>query len=147
PSPLSGATFSYDGSSHTARWTFAAPLADDKYLFNIPAAAVTNAAGAPLDGEWATGPSGVPSGDGTAGGDFGFRFNLLAGDVDRNGMVTGIDGNAVRIRMLEDTSTANYSPLADPNGDGAITGQDGAVVRMQLLHTLPEAEPLPPSSG
>lgn len=44
---------------------------------------VTEASGIrALDGEWVNGNS-LTSGDGTAGGDFIYRFNVLPGDVDR----------------------------------------------------------------
>ena len=33
-----------------------------------------------LDGEWIDGTAVMPSGDGTAGGNFSFRFNTLPGD-------------------------------------------------------------------
>ena len=73
----------------------------DKYLYHIPSAAVTNGLGAALDGEFTTTTSNFPSGDGTAGGDFNFRFNILPGDVDQNGVVTGLDGGDVRQHFLE----------------------------------------------
>ena len=147
PAALGSATFNYSSATHTAQWAFAAPLGEDKYLLNIPSSAVANIFGMSLDGDWTTGASGFPSGDGTAGGDFSFRFNVLPGDVDQNGVVTGPDGIAVRNHLLQDTTMAGYSPLFDVNADGAITSQDGAIVRMQLLHALPDAEPTPPGSG
>ncbi|HEV3417066.1 MAG TPA: dockerin type I domain-containing protein, partial [Pirellulales bacterium] len=149
---LAGATFSYDNTTHTAQWTFASPLALDKYLFSIPSTAVVNSVGVSLDGEWtnATGNSPgsqFPSGDGVAGGDFNFRFNLLPGDVDQNGAVTGADGNSVRALLLQSTGSTSYSPMADLNGDGTITGLDGAVVRLNLLQTLPATDPTQPNQG
>jgi hypothetical protein len=149
---LSAATFSYDSSTHTAQWTFASPLPLDKYLLSIPSAAVTNSVGTALDGEWtnetgASPGSQFPSGDGAAGGDFNFRFNLLPGDVDQNGAVTGADGNVVRGLLLQTTASTSYSPLADLNGDGTITGLDGAVVRANLLQSLPATDPTPPNQG
>ena len=144
---LASAAFSYNSTSHVANWTFSAPLADDKYLLNIPSSAVTNGFGQSLDGEWVTGSSNFPSGDGTAGGDFAFRFNILAADVDQNGVVTGMDGNAIRNRLLEDTTAANYSPLLDINADGAITSQDGSLVRMHLLDSLPQTDATPLAGG
>jgi hypothetical protein len=144
---LAGASFIYNSATHTATWVFSAPLTDDKYLLNIPSSAVANQFGQSLDGEWATGSSNFPSGDGAVGGDFAFRFNLLPADVDQNGVVTGVDGNAVRNRLLEDTTVASYSPFADVNGDGAITSQDGSLVRMHLLDALPQTDPLPPAGG
>jgi fibronectin type 3 domain-containing protein len=150
PAPaLGGASFTYNSSTFTAQWVFLAPLPLDKYLLSIPSAAVTSkASGAALDGEFVNGSGNLlPSGDSVAGGDFNFRFNILPGDADQNGVVTGTDGNGIRLRLLEDTTTANYSPLFDVNGDGVITGQDGGIVRAQLLQALPADDPSPPGQG
>ncbi|HKD37938.1 MAG TPA: dockerin type I domain-containing protein, partial [Pirellulales bacterium] len=144
---LSAASFNYNSTTHTATWTFSALLADDKYLLSIPSSAVVNSTGQSLDGDWATGSSAFPSGDGAPGGDFAFRFNVLAADVDQNGVVTGVDGNAIRNRLLADTTSSNYSPLLDVNGDGAITSQDGSLVRMHLLDALPATDPALPGGG
>jgi Dockerin type I domain/Bacterial Ig-like domain len=152
PPSLASAAFSYSHAMHTATWTFDSPLPGNKYLLSIPAAAVTDALGSQLDGEW-TNPSGssagsqFPSGNGTAGGDFNFRFNVLPGDVDQDGAVTGSDGNALRNHLLEDTSSSSYSAFSDLNADGAVTGLDGAIVRMNLLQSLPASDPLPPAGG
>ncbi|HEV3416877.1 MAG TPA: dockerin type I domain-containing protein [Pirellulales bacterium] len=147
PAALASAAFSYNSGTRTAQWTFAAPLTVDKYLLDIPSAAVANTLGTSLDGEWTTGTSSFPSGDGSPGGDFNFRFNLLPGDTDQNGVVTGVDGNGVRSRLLQDTTTASYTPMFDLNGDGTITGQDGGIVRAQLLQALPADDPSPPGQG
>ena len=45
-----------------------------------------------LDGEWTNGSSRYPSGNGTAGSDFLFRFNVLPGDADQNGLVRRTTG-------------------------------------------------------
>ena len=147
PQSLGSAAFSYSSATHTAQWTFAAPLGEDKYLLNIPSSAVANLFGMPLDGDWTTSASGFPSGDGTAGGDFSFRFNVLPGDVDQNGVVAGPDGTAVRNHLLQDTTMAGYSPLLDVNADGAITSQDGSLVRMHLLDSLPQTDATPLAGG
>ena len=140
---LTSATFSYSSASHTPQWTFAAPLTTDKYLLELPSAAVSSEFGMSLDGEWTTQSSNFPSGDGVSGGDFLFRFNVLPGAVTQNTVVTGVDGGAVRTSLFADTSTANYSPMADVNGDGGITSLDGAIVRANLLQQLPSSDPVP----
>ncbi len=156
PASLSSAAFSYNSATHTAQWTFAAPLTDDKYLLAIPSAAVANTLGTALDGEFtnatATSPGGnFPSGDGVAGGDFDFRFNVLPGNSSQqNGIVTGADGNGVRARLLQNTTMPLYSPFYDLNGDGTIAGSDGSAVRLHLLQSLPATDPSPqvqPATG
>src|SRR5439155_24932763 len=98
-----------------------------------------------LDGEW--GPVGsdtYPSGDGTAGGDFRFRINLLAGDVDRSGRVNALDLSAVKQRLNSTTTNnagAGYSPFADINGDGRINALDLSGTKQRLNQSLPTAEP------
>jgi len=69
------------------------------------AVAVVDRSGNRLDGDWTnstwTPPSAPvggdtwPSGDGTAGGDFQFRFNVLPGDADQSGTVNFSDLNTV----------------------------------------------------
>jgi hypothetical protein len=139
--------FSYSSATHTAQWTFAAPLATDKDLLEVPSSAVMSKFGMSLDGEWTTQSSGYPSGDGVWGGDFLFRFNVLPGAVTQNTVVTGIDGGAVRAKLFADTTSAIYSPLADVNGDGAVTSLDGAIVRANLLQALPSSDPQPQTPG
>ena len=88
--------FDYDAQSQTATWTFNTSLADGRYLVRL-ADSVHDADNEALDGEFTnpwtlgeTGTSTFPSGDGTAGGEFRFRFTVLAGDTDHN----NIDGAA-----------------------------------------------------
>ena len=140
----SAATFSYSSATRTATWSYGTPLPLDKYLISIPSAAVTNGLGADLDGEWTNATSSYPSGNGTAGGDFDFRFNILPGDVDQNGVVTGIDGGDVRQHFMQFPTSPGYSPLYDTYGKGAITGVDLLAVQAALLTQLPATDPAPP---
>ena len=72
PAGFDAATYSYSSGTLTATWVFHSNLPLDKYLINIPSAAVTNVNGAALDGEFTTTSTIFPSGNGTAGGDFNF---------------------------------------------------------------------------
>ncbi len=144
---LASATFSYSSATHTAQWTFSAPLTTDKYLLELPSTAAISKFGMSLDGEWSTQSSNFPSGDGVSGGDLLFRFNVLPGAVTQSSVVTGVDGGAVRTRLFADTNSTSYSPLADVNGDGAITSLDGAIVRANLLQQLPSSDPVPPGGS
>ena len=85
---------------------------------------IRDAAGYRLDGEWinpaSTGDSGTsafPSGNGVAGGDFHFRFNVLPGDATQDGSVNAADLNQV---------LANYNGTGMNWSQGDVTG-DGAV--------------------
>jgi Bacterial Ig-like domain (group 3)/Pectate lyase superfamily protein/Dockerin type I domain len=142
------APFSYNSASHTAQWTLSSPLIAHEYLLTVPSTAATNSLGLTLDGEWinATGSSPgsqFPSGDGVAGGDFNFRFNVLPGDVDQNGTVTVADLNLVRGRMFNSASAGSYSPFADLDGNGTVSGLDGAIVRHNLSTSLAMSNPSP----
>jgi fibronectin type 3 domain-containing protein len=140
---LSTANFSYSSATRVASWAFHSPLALNKYLFSIPSSTATNGLGASLDGEWTTGSSGYPSGDGTTGGDFNFRFNILPGDVDQNGAVNSLDGANVRLHFLQYANMAGYNPLYDTLGKGEITGVDFLTVQGALFSTLPNTDPTP----
>ena len=149
PAALSTATYSYNSTTHVAKWVYHDSLPLDKYLLSIPSASVTSvASGQSLDGEFINGSGALlPSGDTNAGGNFNFRFNILPGDVDQNGVVTGVDGSSVRQHFLQFTTTAGYNPLYDTYGKGAITGLDLMTVQGALLTTLPTTDPVAPGGG
>ena len=142
--------FSYDPATLTATWDLSAPLAADKLLIDLDgdsAAAVTGAAtGVLLDGDAATTTLHLPSGDGEAGGDFALRFDVLPGDVDRDGGVDLADTEAVRDR--QGTSPASpgtppntYTAFHDPNGSGAVNIFDTLAVRNLDGTARPAAAP------
>jgi hypothetical protein len=91
-SPGSLSSFVYDLATQTATWTFGSSFADGRYLLRL-SDSVFDLSHDKLDGEFtnpwtmtaAAGTSSVfPSGDGTAGGEFRFRFTLLAADSDHD---------------------------------------------------------------
>ena len=149
PPALSTASFSYNSATFTAQWIYHSSLTNDKYLLDIPSAAVTSkASGQALDGEFVNGSGNLlPSGDATAGGDFNFQFNILPGDVDQNGAVNALDGANVRLHFLQYANMAGYNPLFDTYGKGAITGIDLATVQNALFTALPNSDPTPPGQG
>ena len=145
---LSSATFSYDSATHTATWSFRTYFALDKYMLCIPSAAVTNSSGIALDGEWTNGGSGgsnYPSGDGTAGGNFDFRFNVLPCDVNQSGSVTTTDGTDISSHYFYWPSTPGYIAYYDTTGKGGITGLDYMNYQADVGTSLPTDDPLPPS--
>ena len=62
-----------------------APVTNDTLLLTV-FDLLADPSGNPLDGEWSDNSSTV-SGDGTVGGQFNFRIDILAGDVDDSGAV------------------------------------------------------------
>jgi hypothetical protein len=158
---LSAQGFSYDENSNTARWKLAGSIAADKLMIELASfdgsIGVRGVDGTPLDGEWLNPTSSdskpadtFPSGDGTTGGDFSFRFNILPGDVvvAENGMPgVGVDDfRAVLDRQFLSALDAAYLATADLDGDGAINILDLAQVRDRRGNTLPLGEPLPGES-
>jgi hypothetical protein len=101
-----------------------------------------------LDGEWqnANAAESYPSGNGTEGGDFDFRINVLGGDATQDGQVNALDLAFIKQR-LNRTSTnpgqgnAAYSPFADVTADGSINALDLAAVKQRLNRRLPAGEP------
>ena len=105
--PAATGAFAYDAATFTATWTLATSgISSDKLLLDLdaePGSGVTDTNGNRLDGDWTNPPSGgiggadtFPSGNGSAGGDFRFRVNVVGGDVNRNGSVGGTDTSLVR---------------------------------------------------
>ena len=104
-----------------------------------------NGGGTRLDGEWATGGN-YPSGNGIAGGDFKFRFNVLPGDVNRSGSVLADDFSAVKARFFRSTTAPGsgvnaYSVLHDVDGSGSILANDFSAVKSRFFNTPPGPEP------
>ena len=142
--------FSYDSGTFTARWTVAHPIGADRLRITVNDAGVTDTAGNLLDGEWTNGIS-TASGDGTPGGDFLFDFNVLPGDVNRNG---GVNTQDVLITNSKGGSTAAgggvYSPFADVNANGGINTQDVLLVNQRggsVLNAIAPGWPAPPSNN
>lgn len=95
-----------------------APLANGRFTVQVADSAL-DLAGNALDGEWrnaaAPGAFGdaFPSGDGSAGGDFGFRFDLNLGDTNLDGQIDLDDLNNVRNHFGESIRSPG-----DADGDG-----------------------------
>ena len=136
--PVTG--FAYDAANRTGVWTLGSAITNDKVRLFLDDARVGG-----LDGEWADGADGFPSGDGTAGGDFSFRFNVLRGDVNQDGRVNALDLSFIKQRLNKFASdpgvVAPYSPFADLTADGLINAVDLSAARARLNNVLPTAEP------
>ncbi|MCC7146194.1 MAG: hypothetical protein IT443_07085 [Phycisphaeraceae bacterium] len=144
------ASFSYDVASSTATWTLSQPIAADKLIIELDADSadpIHDVQGRRLDGEWQNpqtplGPGdSFPSGDGSAGGNFLFRFNVLPADADRNGQVQSLDSLPIR-RWLGNAQPAAAAVFADLDADGLVTTLDQLQQRSQLAASLPPGEPL-----
>jgi hypothetical protein len=144
---LASSAFTYDAVNHVATWTLPT-LTKDKLLIELSGSTGgVSAAGDPtllLDGDWTTSVTTGSSGDGTAGGDFDFRLNVLPGDVNQTAPVNATDVTLVKNRQLSSvTNPTNYGIFYDVDGSGSIIASDVALVKNRQLTTLPPGEPAP----
>jgi hypothetical protein len=95
--------------------------------------------GLALDGDWIDGES-VASGNGAAGGDFVFSFNILAGDANQDGLVNVVDMIEIRNRMGMLVGADGYSQFHDIDTRGSITLADVYAAGVRAFDVLP---PLP----
>ena len=136
-----------DGSA-TVTWSLPA-LTHDKYLVNADDAIVSLATGLALDGEYADNGDlqGANSGDGAAGGDFEFRFDLLPGDVNRDAGVNFGDISAIQPIFGDKPGDASYDPFADINGSAFIEFGDIAALSARFNDSLPAGAPTANAAG
>jgi hypothetical protein len=133
--------FTYDPATKTGVWTLTTPIVNDKVRLFLDDALLPA-----LDGEWADGTDTYPSGNGTAGGDFLFRFNVLRGDANQDGSVNALDLGQLKAKLNRTatnpgTGTTGYSVFADLNADGQINALDLGIGKARLNSRLPVADP------
>jgi len=136
--PISG--FTYDAATKTGTWTLTNPIVNDKVNLFVDDALVGG-----LDGEWTTAQA-YPSGNGTAGGDFTFRLNVLRGDANQDGAVNALDLGQLKAKLNRTATnpgsgTTGYSVFADLNADGQINALDLGIAKARLNNRLPNGEP------
>ena len=90
----------------------------------------------------ATGGDAWPSGDGTAGGDFQFRINVLPGDINQDGTVSVED---LAILAANYRKSLSGWANADLNCDGVVDVSDLAVLAANYRLGLPVPEPVAPA--
>jgi len=97
-----------------------------------------------LDGEWtnptSTGQSSsstYPSGNGTAGGNFLFRFNVLPADTDQNGIV---DNNDLG-QLLKYFNRSGGWAQGDTDSNGTVDNNDLGALLQNFNKALPSGEP------
>ena len=122
-------------------------MTNDKLRLVLAAAGVAG-----LDGEW-TNPTAIggagdtyPSGNGTDGGDFHFRLNVLRGDATGDGSVNALDLADVKRRLGRrpgdgTTGAGAYSIFSDITADGVVNALDLAAVKQRLGNRLPSTDP------
>jgi hypothetical protein len=138
PTPSNPAGFTYT-------WTINTPVTGDRLILDLDDGKV-NAAGLMLDGEWTDNVSPGSSGNGTAGGDFRFKVNILPGDVDGDGDVQNDDFVDVRLAMFSTAGGGSYDVRRDLVASGIINFVDAIAARNNLNRTLPAGTPSSPAA-
>jgi hypothetical protein len=135
--PYSFIDFAYDAGTSTATWTLAAPIDADniKLTLRTTNGSVTDDAGNALDGD----------ANGSAGGSFSTQFDVLPGDVDRDGRVDGADLALARIHLDSDLGAPDYSLEFDIDGSGRIDSTDLAEIEKRFGTSVPDF--VPPITG
>jgi hypothetical protein len=148
---LAGSTFGYDPATFTATWSLAGMLPADKLEVRLNADAagpIRDGAGYRLDGDWANpatradmGTDTYPSGNGMAGGDFLFRFNVLPCDANQDGSVDIFDVARVQVHFGQDHGAIPAD--GDFNGDGRVDIFDVASLQAEYGKTIDSPAPGP----
>jgi hypothetical protein len=137
--------FHYDPQSCVATWTLTAALTKDRLRLDLDANGVDpvrDLDGNVLDGEWTNNSSTYASGNGTAGGDFEFNFNVLPADIDNTGLVTYYDYYYVNLLNGKSTTSTGYVAARDLDGSGLINSVDSQAVMNRMVHQLPTGTPV-----
>ncbi len=131
----------YDPITFTATIQFSTPIETDKLLIMIDEE-FADIDGNLLDGEWTDNVTTQPSGDGNVGGNFLFHFDVLVGDVNRDGQVRANDGQVAFGKLFSSAGEIDYLAEADINGNGQIRANDGQMIFSHLFDELPAGEPV-----
>ena len=95
--------------------------------------AVTDAALNPIDGD----------SNGSFGGAFDFRYNILVGDANGDASVNGGDLPSFATSFNQTAGSGPYNNRADWNSDGSVNGGDLPLFAGNFNQSLPPAEPGP----
>jgi hypothetical protein len=125
--------FDYDSVTRTATWTLSQSIAEGDLLRVVLSDAVVDFVGHRLDGEWTDATSTYPSGNGSSGGEFQMRINVLPGDADGNG-TTGWGDLGVLSALFGGAAAGGK---ADFNGDGIVDAADFIMLKYRLGRSLP----------
>ncbi|MFZ5829853.1 MAG: hypothetical protein ACOY3P_07185, partial [Planctomycetota bacterium] len=130
--------------SRYAWWTLPHAIGADKLLLCLDADSICDEAGNLLDGEWTDCVSCI-SGDGSPGGDFHFRFNVLPGDLNGDGLVGQSDFGIFAYNYGAGPFATPF--MGDLNGDGSVSNSDFGIFAFRYGSSLPAGEPVAPMSA
>lgn len=92
----------------------------------------------------------LPTGDamGLAGGAAVFQFSVLAGDVNRDGVISSADSALLANALNTCTGNDGFNPNADLDGSGCVDQADVAILQAVIIGgggQIPETGDAPPS--
>ncbi|EMI42522.1 lamin tail domain-containing protein [Rhodopirellula sp. SWK7] len=139
-------SYSDGGGSGPFRLTisYASPVSGDGFntdRFTLTISdAIEDSYGNRLDGEWADDTT-LVSGDSLEGGSGVISFNILEGDVSRDGLVFGNDTATVNSLQFRSPASLDYNVFADLDGSALIFGNDTANANSRQFASLPSGTP------
>jgi len=137
-------TTTYLSTERTLRIDFA-PALEEARVTVVLGQGITDLAGNPLDGEIVEAqPAVLPSGDGVAGGLAVFRYDILTGDANGDGIVNNLDAATIIAAFGTCTGDANFSFGADLNRDGCVNVLDVTEYLAGQGGMLPTLDGTPP---
>jgi len=143
------ADVTFNSTTLVATVSLSAPLVRDKLRISV-FDTVRDVNGHALDGERVDQVTAGASGNGSPGGHFHYRFNIVPGDTNQSGAVSVNDIAPLQAGMGKSVGQSGYSLFADLNGSGQISVNDIAPLRDNLGRALPDGEPAtpgPPAGG
>jgi predicted AlkP superfamily pyrophosphatase or phosphodiesterase len=130
-------TTSLDTVTNTLTITFTEVIRDTRLTLLVDFT-IIDLAGNELDGEIGNPAHPVlPSGDGVRGGQAVFRFNILQGDANRDGITNSADATIIRDLLGLCVDDAEFDPHADLNEDGCVNALDVAIFSLANGRALP----------
>jgi hypothetical protein len=136
--------FHYDPQARVATWTLSTPIDHDRLMLDLNAnglSPVRDLEGYILDGEWTNNSDTYASGNGTAGGDFEFTFNVLPADVNASGHNDYADYYYIAYSEGYAIIDPGYSPYFDIDGSGLIDSADTQQALQRYGGQLPTGLP------
>jgi hypothetical protein len=136
--------FHYDPQACVATWSLTSAINKDRLRIDLSANGldpVRDLDGNALDGEWVNNSSTFASGNGTAGGDFEFNFNVLPTDVNNTGSITYYDYLYIRALEGKSSTDSGYIAARDINGSGLIDSADWQEALNRTNQLLPSGSP------
>lgn len=141
---ITDAGSSYDDTANTLTISLNAAIRDDRLTLVVDYT-ITDVSGNAFDGEIGDPViTSLPSGNGKPAGQAVFRFNILQGDANRDGIVDAADAAAIQVSLGKCTSAPGFNPNADLNRDGCVNVLDVSTFTLAQGRVLPTTDGFAP---